>query len=319
MGIYPEVDKALRQRPGYRLDIAVPVEALVDTRRRYPHENVVVVPKQSGADWFHARAPALVILGTEHAGKTGLGIRVLLCDDRVTSHAITEALPSIQARAAHKTVHPPMATFMPAILGKPIASLDELKFQLGTPKTILCLGNGPSSESPEVLETTFDCLFRVNWIWRDRGLLNRPALVMTGDPDPPTGSPIPILAFPNETVGLAVLWKHWQQKHLPSNGYTIVDQLLRLPHEDSVHVPSNGAIIIALAAGLAPRHIIVAGMDLYSHDQGRYPGDRVAVDGYSRDHDRQTDIEFIKAALAKYRGEITILSERLRLAIGITH
>ena len=42
-----------------------------------------------------------------------------------------------------------------------------LNDRLGRPTTILCLGNGPSSEDPRI-PPEHDCLFRVNWVWRKR-------------------------------------------------------------------------------------------------------------------------------------------------------
>jgi len=46
-----------------------------------------------------------------------------------------------------------------------IANLAALRSRLGSPDSILCLGNGPSSESAQVPKA-FDRLFRVNWIWK---------------------------------------------------------------------------------------------------------------------------------------------------------
>ena len=69
--------------------------------------------------------------------------------------------------------------------------------------------------------------------------------------------------------------------------------------------------MVAVAAALQPERITIAGIDLYSHDQGRYPGDKEAIDGYSRNHSRTTDLEFIRSALSSYRGKLEILSEGL--------
>src|SRR5690606_36999326 len=61
-----------------------------------------------------------------------------------------------------------------------IDDLAGLRAALGHPGTILCLGNGPSSEDPEVGRVAYDCLFRVNDLWLKRGLLTRPHMVFTG-------------------------------------------------------------------------------------------------------------------------------------------
>ena len=57
--------------------------------------------------------------------------------------------------------------------------------RLGEPKSILCLGNGPSSEDAGVERAGFDCLFRVNWIWQRRTRHSNPDVVFTADLDPP--------------------------------------------------------------------------------------------------------------------------------------
>ena len=61
-----------------------------------------------------------------------------------------------------------------------IATLEELKAELGHPETVMCLGNGPSSEDPRLGELPCDALFRVNHFWLARGVLTEPQLVFTG-------------------------------------------------------------------------------------------------------------------------------------------
>ena len=87
--------------------------------------------------------------------------------------------------------------------------------------------------------------------------------------------------------------------------------------EEGPIVPSNGAIMIAVAAALKPRRIIIAGIDLYEHEAGRYPGDALAVDGYSRDHSRSCDMDFIRTALGQHHGDLVILSDHLRNALNL--
>src|SRR3546814_318572 len=55
-----------------------------------------------------------------------------------------------------------------------------LREALGHPDTILCLGNGPSSEDPDVAKVRYDALFRVNSLWLKRGFLTTPDMVFTG-------------------------------------------------------------------------------------------------------------------------------------------
>src|SRR3546814_11184020 len=76
-------------------------------------------------------------------------------------------------------VHPSLRRLLAAKIRR-IDDLDSLGEALGRPRTILCLGNGPSSEDPEIAGVQFDRLFRVNDLWVKRGLLTRPDMVFTG-------------------------------------------------------------------------------------------------------------------------------------------
>jgi hypothetical protein len=80
-------------------------------------------------------------------------------------------------------------------------------------------------------------------------------------------------------------------------------------------MPTNGALMIATAAALQPKHLAIAGMDLYRHPQGRYPSDSAAADGYSRQHSRALDLALIRSALAAYEGEVVVVGEALRRAL----
>src|SRR5690606_20386372 len=46
-----------------------------------------------------------------------------------------------------------------------IESIPKLHERLGAPETILCLGNGPSCEDPEIKRRLWDACFRVNHSW----------------------------------------------------------------------------------------------------------------------------------------------------------
>ena len=83
-----------------------------------------------------------------------------------------------------------------------IFDLEDLRARLDSPTSILCLGNGPSSEGPQIPKDC-DSLFRVNWIWHDRKFLANPNLVFTGDPDvPPTGTkPRPRASLASKALG----------------------------------------------------------------------------------------------------------------------
>ena len=74
---------------------------------------------------------------------------------------------------------PTEGQFKPEDSLAPIAQ--RLSERLGRPATILCLGNGPSSEDPRLAGIAHDALFRVNWRWLERGLLTQPDMVFVGD------------------------------------------------------------------------------------------------------------------------------------------
>ena len=74
--------------------------------------------------------------------------------------------------------------------------------------------------------------------------------------------------------------------------------------------------MVATAAALRPLHLVIAGIDLYSHPAGRYPGGSDAHDGYNRVHDRDVEIEMIRQALAGFAGELVLLSPILAAALG---
>jgi hypothetical protein len=295
---YPVVDQALRQRPGYGLVLISSPDALHDLRQLYPHEIVLPAPRPRALKrWREALDPALRLDAAN----------ILKAGD------IASELPELAAGASSSDVIPPLVT---RLAGSPIADITELGRRLGAPRTILCLGNGPSSEDPRLREMPHDALFRVNWIWRARGLLTEPDMVFTADPDLPTGKKRPIVIFPTREAGLPILSGYCRRLSPPRRGYGFFDELLpgQLdPSED--RLPTNGALMIALAATLAPQQLIIAGMDLYAHRDGRYPGDDKAVDGYARQHDRQSDLFLIRKALARYSGETIIIGEQLRAAL----
>ena len=59
---------------------------------------------------------------------------------------------------------------------------------------------------------------------------------------------------------------------------------------------------------------VIAGIDLYRHPLGRYPGGSDAFDGYNRVHDRDVEIDLIRQTLSAFAGEVEILSPILSAA-----
>ena len=106
--------------------------------------------------------------------------------------------------------------------GPRILSLADLKTSLRAPEIIVCLGNGPSSESSDLARYSDACLFRVNWIWLERGWMTKPDVVFTGDPDMVHLPRPPVVIFPTEAIGAPILRGHRPQ--LSQSGYAFLDK-----------------------------------------------------------------------------------------------
>jgi hypothetical protein len=200
--------------------------------------------------------------------------------------------------------------------GRPIASLEALRSRLRAPQTILCLGNGPSSEDRRLAEYTGATLFRVNWIWRERSWMVAPDMVFTADPDLVRLPRQPVVAFPTVAVGRPILQRHLLRAWPPRAGYAFLDAF-DPPFADFTQpvIPTNGALMIAVAAALEPNRLVIAGIDLYRHPKGRYPGDSSAA-GYTPEHGPEVDLALIRSALDNCGSQTVILSDNLRDALG---
>jgi len=197
-----------------------------------------------------------------------------------------------------------------------ITSWDELRQRLGEPKTILCLGNGPSSEAEGIDEVRFDCLFRVNWIWQERARLAIPNVVFTADFDPPSPS-APIICFPTRADANGILTSHIRRRIGSRIEYLVLPELPSpLFRKTWSRRPTNGAMMLAVAAQLRPSRLIVAGIDLYLHPQGKYPGETDEPNQYGAIHDRNIDLAFIRTALDQFDGDVDIQSPQLRSALA---
>tara|TARA_R110002020_G_scaffold136630_4_gene304584 strand:+ start:1239 stop:1820 length:582 start_codon:yes stop_codon:yes gene_type:complete len=124
-----------------------------------------------------------------------------------------------------------------------------------------------------------DTLFRVNWIWVLRPWLTAPDMVFTADPDLDDLPRQPVIAFPTRATGEPI--------------------------------PISGALMGALAAALRPARLVISGIDLYLHPQGKYPGGADNPEGYTDQHSAQTDLDLIGRAIAGYNGRLIILSDNL--------
>lgn len=203
---------------------------------------------------------------------------------------------------------------------KRIESWDALRRRLGGPRTILCLGNGPTSEDAAVRATPYDCLFRVNHRWLERGILTRPDMVFVGSLS--TTLVVPpgcVFGFRRTSKEAEVLLRH-----LVIGWRLDLVETFTLERVPSIYAertwatnPTNGAIMILAAAALEPRRIVIAGMDLFDDPRGAYPGDEHVDNAYMAGHASGVDVEIIGAALARFRGEVEILSPNLERALRV--
>jgi len=193
-----------------------------------------------------------------------------------------------------------------------ISSWEALRKHLGDPQSILCLGNGPSSESPVVQDVRCDCLFRVNWIWSGRVRNANPDVVFTADSDPPPAGRTPTICFPTRQDATRVLASYVALGNRMPVAYLVFPELpTDLAMKTWSYRPTNGALMVAAAVLLRPKRVIIAGVDLYRHPGGKYPGVAAGPNDYDPIHDRALDLSFMIAALSRFDGNIDILSPQL--------
>jgi len=309
--LYPTIDAVLRERPGYRLVVAA--DDIGALRARYPHEVVLPLPHSVVSRHWQRRLGAVLFIGP--GGLLGEGRAGFLDSNQaITPELLIAMLPPLDLPKRPSS----SSTFLINLFGgHRITSPVDLAERLGKPRTIVCLGNGPSSEDQRLAGFSGATLFRVNWNWRGRNWLTGPDVIFTADPDLPDIGRRPVLVFPTAAVGQPILLRHTGAMRAPSAGYVFLDAFdPPLADLSGPMIPTNGALMIALAAALKPDRIVIAGMDLYQHPDGRYPGDATALDGYSRDHSAEIDLGLIGAALRDFAGETIILSDHLRAALA---
>ena len=312
--LYPTVDAALKRHRGHRLILAAAPREIVELRRRYSHEIVLALPHPSSAETWQRRLDAALVIGPPMLIKLFGEANVVTSEGVTTPETLAQKLPALGV-STHSA--PVLAFLIDLFGGSRIASIVDLRKRLGSPPTIVCLGNGPSSEHPSLADFRDATLFRVNWNWRGRNWMTTPDAVFTADPNIPSFGRRPILVFPTAATGRAILLRHVIAMRPPTTGYVFLDQFVPRPTDLSgAMIPTNGALMVALAAALKPERIVIAGMDLYQHPEGRYPGQAEAIEGYSREHSAEIDLSLIRTALGSFAGEKIILSDNLRRALG---
>jgi hypothetical protein len=194
-----------------------------------------------------------------------------------------------------------------------------LSRRLGGPKSIMCLGNGPSSEDPRLSGLTHDCLMRVNWRWRSRGFLTDPDVVFVGDAATLHRLSPRVFGLWNVPLEYGMLLRYFVTHGPRRMEYFTMERVSPLLRDhDWPARPSNGALMVAAAAALRPERLIVAGLDLFRHPGGRYADDARALNEYSRVHSRPVDLSLIGLALKDYPGEVVVIGEALRRALEET-
>ncbi len=201
--------------------------------------------------------------------------------------------------------------------GRRIDDWDALRRRLGDPRSVLCLGNGPSSEDPGLAGLDHDCLMRVNWRWKDGALFSDPDVVFVGDAATLHRLPPRVFGLWNIPLEYGMLLRYFVTHGPRRMEYFTMERISPLIRDRVWPArPSNGALMVAAAAALRPERLTIAGIDLFRHPDGRYPGDERSLNEYSRVHTRDVDVAIIELALRDYRGELVIFGETLPRALA---
>jgi hypothetical protein len=190
----------------------------------------------------------------------------------------------------------------------------ELKERLNFPKIILCLGNGPSSEDPILENMNYDVLFRVNHSWIKRQVLADPDVVFTGGRPTMRVLRGPVFGLPTpDSEERLMLARFYHPLAGRVEFFNVNDVAANLGQFDWGHLrPTNGANMLAVAFALKPEKLVVAGIDLFQHPQGSYPGDVSTPNAYSPGHSRVTELNYILQLFSEFDGEIVIVGDVLR-------
>lgn len=192
--------------------------------------------------------------------------------------------------------------------------IGALSAALGAPRTILCLGNGPSSEDAALAGMAHDALFRVNHGWKQRGLHVAPDVVFTGGK--PTMWAIGDAIFGLQTAAAEARFtamRVFNPLFGRSRFFNAHDMTPAMRDFDWGPLrPTNGASMLAVAVALRPARLIIAGIDLFRHEAGPYPGDARTPNAYSPGHSLDTELGFLLRLLAQFDGEIEIIGDALR-------
>jgi hypothetical protein len=191
---------------------------------------------------------------------------------------------------------------------------EEIATALDHPDTIMCLGNGPSSEDERLSTMSYDMLFRVNHSWRQRGLFQQPDVVFTGSRRSMRAVGDVIFGLQSENAERRLVATRFFAPSLkPTRFFNVATISPRLIQFDwGILRPTNGASMLAAAVALQPKKLIVAGIDLFQHPEGSYPGDKSTPNEFSPAHSLVGELGFIRELFDTYQGELVIISDILR-------
>lgn len=267
---------------------------------------------------------ALVVIG-DGAGNQSAGVRCLTDSETVDMLAVMlardlkalregSALGRIVARAPLKIAR--SSRWRDIIKWRVRRYRDdwELKERLNFPKVILCVGNGPSSEDPMLENMNYDMLFRVNHSWLKRQVLADPDVVFTGGRPTMRAVRGSVFGLPTpDSEERLMLARAYHPLAGRIEFFNVNDVAADLKLFDWGHLrPTNGANMLAVAAALKPEKLVVAGIDLFQHPEGSYPGDASTPNAYSPGHSRETELNYILRLFSEFRGEIVVVGDILR-------
>lgn len=274
----------------------------------------------------HAEREALARMGissgqvTMPAGATAIlqDLSVLIRQDLKIKRSEGRPLRSALEALLLRTLARPAGRRLLAPWAERIDDLDTLAAALGRPGVIMCLGNGPSSEDPALREMAHDCLFRVNHMWLDRGILSDADMVFTGDKKALRRIPGAVFGFQTARAEGRLLRAHLLSGRVRTLRYVVMERLgILFDGTDWGARPTNGMAMIALAVALKPRRIILGGMDLFAHPAGGYPGEVDTANAYTPLHDKDVELRIIKHYLGRYDGDVVIVGDVLRQSLGL--
>ena len=194
-----------------------------------------------------------------------------------------------------------------------IATVEDLAAHLRHPRTILCLGNGPSSEDPRLRGIAYDTLLRVNHLWQERGFLADPDVVFTGSTDTVRRMKRAIVAASTIQHEGRILLTGFTRRSFRRFRFFTVERLQVLTPQPwwGSAIPTNGILMLATAVALRPERIIVAGMDLFRHQSGAYPGDARTANAYTSRHDADVEERLLLETLGAHGGHVEIIGDVL--------